>query len=63
VQIELLQNMRRNAMSLKFTIALVALIGCAFPGLAGASNEREAFTSAQYCFPPYDNSDVPKLYC
>jgi hypothetical protein len=50
-------------MSLKFTIALVALIGCAFPGLAGASNNRETSKSAQYCYPQYDNSDVPKLYC
>jgi hypothetical protein len=50
-------------MSLKFTMALVALIACASPGLAGGSNNRDTSKSAQYCVPQYDNSDGPRIYC
>jgi hypothetical protein len=50
-------------MSLKFTMALVALIACASPSLSGATNNRDASKSAQYCVPQYDNSDGPTIYC
>ena len=50
-------------MSLKFTIALVAVIAYASPALTGGSNNRDTSKSAQYCVPQYDNSDGPRVYC
>jgi hypothetical protein len=50
-------------MSLKFTIALVAVIAYASPALTGDSNNRDTSKSAQYCVPQYDNSDGPRVYC
>ena len=50
-------------MSLNFMMALVALIACASPDLSGATSNRDASKSAQYCVPQYDNSDGPRIYC
>ena len=50
-------------MSLKFPIALVAVIAYASPALTGGSNSHDASKSTQYCVPQYDNSDGPRVYC
>ena len=50
-------------MSLYFTMALVALIACASPALAGGTHNRDASKSAQYCVPQYANSDGSRIYC
>jgi hypothetical protein len=50
-------------MSLKFAIALVAVIVYASPALTGGRNNYDTSKSAQYCAPQYENSDGPRVYC
>ena len=50
-------------MSIKLTMALIALIACACPASTGDGDNRDTFTSAQYCVPQYDNADALRIYC
>jgi hypothetical protein len=64
VQMEFgLPNTRRKTMSLKFAIALVAVIAYASPALTGGRNNCDTSKSAQYCDPQLENSDGPRVYC
>ena len=50
-------------MSIKLTIALVAVIVCAALAPVEAGENHATFRSAQYCVPHYDNSDAVRIYC
>jgi hypothetical protein len=50
-------------MSLKFAIALVAVIAYASSALTGGSNNYDTSNAAQYCAPQYENFDGPRVYC
>jgi hypothetical protein len=50
-------------MSIKLTMALVAVIAYASLAQAGGDGSRDRFKSAQYCVPQYDNSDAVRVYC
>jgi hypothetical protein len=51
------------SMSIKLTMALVAVIAYASLAQAGGDGNRDRFKSAQYCVPQYDNSDAVRVYC
>jgi hypothetical protein len=50
-------------MSIKLTMAIVVVIACAALAPAEAGENRDTFTSAQYCVPHYDSSDATRIYC
>jgi hypothetical protein len=50
-------------MSIKLTMAFVVVIACAALAPAEAGENRDTFTSAQYCVPQYNDSDAVRVYC
>jgi hypothetical protein len=50
-------------MSIKLTMALVVVIARAALVPAEADENRDTFTSAQYCVPQYNDTDAVRIYC